>query len=176
MKRFLSDIHVLALAAGVALTSPALAAPLFVTDRPAAEPDIIRVQESSTVVRRKDEAHHDSVWKKRRHHYRERRDLRDRDRHEAHDFDGRGRQFQPKATSKYAYDAYGNLRVFDRNRKRDYRNWDHRDGWRSGDDYWHGEDWYEWKRESGPRIYKLRKSRVEDVPSALDDILTAVPD
>lgn len=168
MRNFLSGFRVLVLGAGVALASQAPATPLVAPEGLAVRPDVIRVQESSNVVRRK-EAHHDGNWKKRRHDYRERRDVRDRDRHDdARDFDGRGRHFRPKATPKYAYDAYGNLRVYDGNRRRDYRGWDHRDGWHRGD------EWRE--RKPGPRIYKFREYKVEDVPSALDDILTAVPD
>lgn len=174
MIRFLSNMQVLALGAGVALAglTPVSAAPLFVPGQPAMQSDVIRVQDNAVVIRRK-EAHHDSVWKKRRHHFRERRELRDRDRHDAHDFDGRGRQFRPKATPKYAYDAYGNLRVYD-GKRWDDRDWDHRDGRRRGNDW--DDDWHEWKRKKGPRIYTFRGTNVEDVPSSLDDILTAVPD
>lgn len=168
MRNFLSTIPALALSAGVALASQASAAPPVVPDAPAIRPDVIRVQESSKIVRRK-EAHHDGDWKKRRHDYRERRDVRDRDRRDdAHDFDGRGRHFRPKATPKYAYDAYGNLRVHDGSRRWDDGGWDKRHGRHRRD------EWRE--RRPGPRIYKFRKYRAEDVPSALDDILTAVPD
>jgi hypothetical protein len=167
MSTFLSNIHALALGAGVAFAglTPAAASPLVVPDRPAMQTGVIQVQDSATVIRRKD-AHHDSVWKKNRHHREDREARRDRWR-DVHDHDGRGRQFRPKATPKYAYDAYGNLRVYD-GKRWDDRDWDRHDGRRRGD------DWY--KREHGPRIYKLRKSTVQGVPSVLDDILTAVPD
>jgi len=174
MKLFLSNIHVLALGMGVALAGPALAAPLFVPGQPTAEPEVIRVLDSSAPFKRKD---HDDGWKKRRHHHREGRELRDRDRDRVHDHDGRwrahddddrGRQFRPNATPKYAYDAYGNLRVYDSDGW-EKRKWDHRDGWRHGDDDWK-------KRKHGPRIYNFRDYEARESFSTLDDILTAVPD
>jgi hypothetical protein len=174
MSTFLSNIHALALGAGVAFAglTPAVASSLVVPSRSAMQTGVIQVLDSATVVIRRKDAHHDSVWKKRRHHRQDREARRDRWR-DVHDHDGRGRQFRPRATPKYAYDADGNLRVYD-GKRWDNRDWDRHDGWRRGDDWRHGDDWY--KREHGPRIYKLRKSTVQGVPSVLDDILTAVPD
>lgn len=174
MSEFLSNVRVLALGAGVAIAglTPAAASPLFVPTPAQARSDVLLVQDSATVVRRK-EAHHDGGWKKRRHHREIREARRDRWRDHMHDHDGRGRQFRPKATPKYAYDAYGNLRVYD-GKRWDDRDWDHRDGWDRGDDWNPEGGWY--KGEHGPRIYRLRRYQTGDVPpSELDDILTAVP-
>ena len=94
---------------------------------------------NSKIVRR-DKAHHDGRdWKKRRHHREFREAKRDRWREKAHDHDGRAKLYRPRATPKYAYDAYGNYRVYDRGRRDgDWDRWDRWDGDRRD---WDRRDW-----------------------------------
>jgi hypothetical protein len=159
MSKFLSNIHVLALGAGVTFAglTPGAASPLFVAMPIQAQSGVIRVQDSATIIRK--EAHHDGGWKKRRHHREIREARRDRWRDKVHDHDGRGRHFRPKATPKYAYDAYGDLRVYDDDGWKRHRKWD-------GDHEKH-------KR----RVRVARRTFTSTVPSPeLQEILTAVPD
>ena len=159
MGKPISNIQAVALLAGVALAGimPAAAAPLFVPNTPTVQSDVVQVQDSAKIIRR-ESFHHDGRGGEKRH--RDRRDGREfardhRDHHDGH------RQFRPRATPKYAYDAYGNYRTYDGN---GWDDWDRRDGWDKK------------KRQHRPRIYKLHSFGVQEPSPALKDILTAVPD
>ena len=177
----LSALRIAALASAVAFAglTPAIATPVFVPNHPATQSSVIQVQ-NSTIVRR-DRLHRDDggVWKKKRHQFRDRRDdRRDRD-HDGRDWDGRdwdghdwdsrdwdGRDslYRPKATQKFAYDAYGNRRIYDG------------DGW---DRDWQDRDGRDWRKtyRKRPRIVKGMNSFVpRDISPELKDVLTAVPD
>ena len=116
------SLHTAALAAALASAiafggmTPAAAVPAIVPDAPAVRPDVVQVQ-NSTIIRRENSHHDGRAWKKRRHH----RDAREHSREHARDHDDGGRKFRPRATPKYAYDAYGNYRTYDG------------DGWDDGD-------------------------------------------
>jgi hypothetical protein len=159
-KAFL-NIPAFALMTGVAFAAivPAQAAPVLVPATVGAGSDVVRVQDSAKIIRRED-SRHDGVWKKRRFH-RERRDTRDHD-------DGRDRLYRPKATQKYAYDAYGNFRVYDG------------DGWDGGwdkRDRWDGDRWdWDKKKRKRPRIYKMNSLGHQEPSPGLKGILTTVPD
>jgi hypothetical protein len=171
MRMPLSTLRVAALASVVAWfgTTPTTAAPKFVPGTLAVQPDIIkvddRVQIDSARIIRRDRLHrHDGAWGNKRRHFRERRHD-DRD----HDNDGRDRLYQPKATQKFAYDGYGNLRIYDGDGWG--RDWDERDRW-------HGDrrDWDEKKRRKRPRIYKMNSLGYQEPSPGLKGILTTVPD
>lgn len=178
----LSALRIAALASAVAFAglAPATAAPMVAPGTPAAQPDVVRVIDT-TVVRR-DRLHRDDggVWKKKRHHFRDRRDVRRDHDHDgrnwdARDWDGRdwdgrdtdGRDwlYRPKATQKFAYDGYGNLRIYDGD------GWDRND-WRDND----GRDWRKTYRKR-PRIIRGTNSfEPRNISPELKDVLTAVPD
>jgi hypothetical protein len=80
---------------------------------------------------------------------------------QARDHDDGARKFRPRATPKYAYDAYGNYRTYDG------------DGW-DGKGHWDG--WGDKKRKHRPRIYKRHSFDFQGPSPALQNILTAVPD
>jgi hypothetical protein len=168
-------LRTFALASAVALAglTPAAAAPGFVQSRTTVQSDVVQVQESGKIVRR-DRLHRDDggVWKKKRH-FRDRRDARrDRDHdgwnhdgwdHDGRDLDGRDWVYRPKATQKFAYDEYGNRRIYDGD------GWD-RD-WRDND----GRDWRKQKRKR-PRLYRMQSLGTEGPSPELRGILTTVPD
>lgn len=155
MKKSLWNMQGLALAAGVALAAvaPAQAAPVFVPSMP--KPDVIRVQDSAKIVR--PDKHDGSAWKKRRHDREHRREYRK----ERRDHGSRANLYRPKSTPKYAYDAYGNFRVYDgKKRWKDYDRWD--DGWD--------------KKRKHRRLYKMNSFGYQEPSPELKDVLTAVPD
>jgi hypothetical protein len=145
----------LASALGFVFLTPAGAAPLFVPQAAKAESDVVKVTDSMKVLRRKHFDHdadgHDG---RKRRHWDGRRD------HARHDHDHDGwRRFRPKDTPKYAYDAFGNYRVYD-------GEWDD----------WDGRDWKRKKRKHHrPKIIKMNSFGYQDPPAALKEILTAVP-
>ncbi len=160
MGKLLPGIAAFALATGVtfAVAAPVQAAPMFVPNRTATQPDVIKVLDgaSAKTVRREKSFDNDrGPWKKkiRRHNDGgwEARDHRD----------GNRNIYRPKDTPKFAYDAYGNLRIYDRKR------WD---GW--DDD---GRDWDK-KRPKRPHIIKMHSFGIQQPSPALKDVLTAVPD
>jgi hypothetical protein len=165
-KAFL-NISAFALITGVAFAAaaPVQAAPAFVQAAASAQSDIVRVQDSK-IIRRED-SRHDGVWKKRRFHS-EKRHERRHDAHDFDDFDGRAKLYRPKATPKYAYDAYGNLRIYDG------------DGWDGGwdkRDRWDGDRWdWDKKKRKRPRIYKMNSLGYQEPSPGLKGILTTVPD
>jgi hypothetical protein len=161
----LSTLRIAALASVVVWlgTTPTTAAPTFVAGTPAVQPDVIQVgdgvQADTKIIRRDRWHRHDGAWKNKRRHFRERRHD-DRD----HDNDGRDRLYQPKATQKFAYDGYGNLRIYDGDgRDRDWDDWD-------------GRDWDKKKKRKRPRIYKMNSLGYQEPSPGLKGILTTVPD
>ena len=161
----------LALATGmaIALIAPATAAPMFgpmfVPGAPTVRSDVVRVSDSARITRRGRLENGGGAWKKRRHH-RERRHER---RHDARDFDGRSKLYRPKETPKYAYDEYGNYRVYDGDR------WDG-DRW---DGYGRDRDWdrRDWGKKRWKRPHIMKNSFGYREPSpGLKKVLTAVPD
>ena len=171
MRKTLSHIRAAALASAVAC-----AAVVQADAQPRLSPRIATVQSEvvlvvdSAIVRR-EKPHHDGVWKKRRHHERGRHHENRRD---ARNWDNDGGAYRPRATPKYAYDADGNLRIYD-GRRWDRRDWDGRGRWHRGND-----DWDTKKRPHRPRIIRMNSFDVRNPPPppppALKDILTAVPD
>lgn len=166
----LSALRVAALASVAAWlgAAPAAAAPKLVPGMPAVQPGIVLVDDGigadSAKIIRRDRLHRNDggAWKKKRPHFREkRRDGRDHD--NDHDFDGRYDLYKPKATQKFAYDEYGNLRVYDGDGWD--RDWDDRDG----------RDWDKKKRKR-PRIYKMNSLGFQQPSPGLKGILTTVPD
>jgi hypothetical protein len=145
---------VLASAVAFAGVTPAAAVPAFVP--PEVQSDIIQIQ-SSVIIRRDNPEHDGGAWKKRRHH----REGREHSRGHARHRDDGARKFRPRATPKYAYDAYGNYRTYDG------------DGW-DGNGHWDG--WGDNKRKHRPRIYKRHSFDFQGPSPALQNILTAVPD
>ena len=154
------SLHIAALAAALASAiafagmMPAAAAPAIVPDPPTARPDVVRVQ-NSTIVRRESSHRDGGTWKKRRHH----RDSREHSREHARDHEDGDRKFRPRATPKYAYDAYGHYRTYDG------------DGWDR--DQWDG--WDKKKRNHRPWIYKRQSFDFQGPSPALKNVLTAVP-
>jgi hypothetical protein len=164
----LSNMCAAALVSALACASlaPASATPMIRPGTPWSMSDVVPVVNSKTV--RRDGSHHEGgAWKKRRHRHDHRDGARAERRHhrslraERRHHDGRARLYRPRATPKYAYDAYGNRRVYDG------------DGW-NGDDRWEG-------RRDGKRRHRVR--RIDDYdfgyrePSReLRKILTTVPD
>jgi len=187
MKQPLSALRALALAAGVALASTPMlaAAPLHVPQSTATSSDVATVQDSAKIIRR--DKPHDGAWKKRPDH---RGEVRREGRREARDGHGRNNIYKPKATPKYAYDAQGNFRVYDKNRPRRDHSWnDRRDDWRWSNDWrgWedHGRwddkghwddkgDWDE-KHRRRPHQYKMHSFGYQQPSPALKQVLTAVP-
>jgi len=153
MTQPLPVFRALALAAGVtfASTSMLAAAPLHGSHPPATSTDVVKVQNSTTIIRR--DKPHDGAWKRPDHRGEARRgearrgDVRRDGRREARDEfnrrrNGQGRNniYKPNATPKYAYDAQGRFTVYDGNRpRRDGRRDDRRDDWRWSND-WRGRD------------------------------------
>ena len=180
MGKLLSNIHAVTLATGLALTGIgyAAAAPGFVPASPVVRSDVVPIVDSKIV--RRDKAHHDGRdWKKRRHHREFREAKRDRWREKAHDHDGRAKLYRPRATPKYAYDAYGNYRVYDRGRRDgDWDRWDRWDGDRRDWDRrdWDRRDWDDNKRRKRPRIYRMNSLGHQEPSPGLRGVLTAVPD
>ncbi len=122
--------------------------------------------DNAKIIRR-ERRHRDGDGDKRRHRREGRAHARDH-------HDG-ARQFRPKATPKYAYDADGNYRVYDGNGwdgKGRGKSWDRRKNW------YRWNDWNDWDHKKRPRIHKLHSFGFQEpAPSlALKDILTAVPD
>ena len=165
MRTSLSAVRVAALASvGVWLgMAPAAAAPKFVPTTPAVQSGIVLVDDGigpdSAKIIRRDRLHRNDggAWKKKRLNFREKhRDDRD------HDRDRRYELYQPKATQKFAYDEYGNLRVYDG------------DGW---DRDWDDKDGRDWKKKrKRPRIYKMNSLGYKEPSPGLKGILTTVPD
>lgn len=168
MGMFTSQIGAMVLASALAgaVVAPAAGQPAFAPHAPKAGPAVILAQ-NSVVIRRE---LHNGGWKKRWH---QRRD----NKNSARNHYDRSWQFRPQATPKYAYDAYGNYRIYDGDGWRD-NDWRHHD--------WNGEDWNGsgWDSNDGwdgngrkhrPRIYKRSNSTVPQPPEALEDVLTAVP-
>jgi len=155
-------MRIAALASAVALAglTPAVAAPLFVPGTPVAQSGVIQVQDSAKIVRRDRFHRNDGGWKKKRLHFHDKRH-RDRD----HDHDRRDGLHRPKDTPKFAYDADGNLRIFDRDRR--WRD----DGWHD----WDGRDW-DRKRRKRPHIIKMNSFGFQEPSPELKKVLTAVPD
>lgn len=166
MGTLLSKFCAAALASAVALAgvAPLEAGPMIRSAGPATVSHVVPVVDSK-IVRRHKPDHDGKVWKKRRH----RRDHHDgarADRRHHGDFKHkRGRRddgdwlYRPKATPKYAYDAFGNLRVYED------------DGW-DRDRKWDGRGHR--IRKHRPRI--IRNDFDSTVPSPeLLEILTAVP-
>lgn len=197
MKQPLSAFRALALAAGVTLASTPMlaAAPLHVPQLTATSSDVVKVQDSAKIIRR--DKPHDGAWKKRPHH---RGEVRRDGRREARD--GHNNIYRPKATPKYAYDAEGNFRVYDKNRPRRDGRWDgrwhdRRDDWRWSDDwrrwedhdrwdnaYWddgghwddkHWDDKDHWDDKHRRRPYKMNSFGYQQPSPALKQVLTAVP-
>lgn len=165
MKRVSLQIHALVLTAGlaIAVSAPAWAAPGFIPIAPSVVSDVLPVVSSKT-VRRHESAHHEGgVWKKRRDHRdaaRPERQHRKIQKAERRGGSGGDWIYRPRATPKYAYDAYGNFRVYDDHGWERHRKWDRWD---------HG------KRKHHRRV--LRKTSSSTVPSPeLKKILTAMPD
>jgi hypothetical protein len=159
MGKPLSKAIALAAVVAIAFIAPATAAPMFVSGAPTAQSDVIRVSDSAKIIHRGRLENDGGAWKKRRH-YRERRHEK---RHDVRDFDGRSRLYRPKETPKYAYDEYGNYRVYDG------------DGW-DGD--WDRRDRRDWdkKRRKRPHIIKMNSFGYQEPSPELKDVLTAVPD
>lgn len=187
MEKLPPTIHALTLAAAIAFVGavPVSAAP--VPAMPVAvHSDVVPVVDSK-VVRRYEPDRDGLGWKKRRFQrdgFRaERRHRKYEHRDDVRNEDHDGGAHRPRATTKFAYDAYGNLRVYPG--RRWGRNWDDR-GWDDGHSdyrYWDGGDdgrrgdWNEKpRRDHGPRIIKLNRSTVPHPPLVLQDILTATPD
>ena len=175
----LSALRVAALASVVAWlgAAPAAATPKFVPGTPAGQSGIVLVDDGigpdSAKIIRRDRLHRydGGAWKKKRHHFNERRrDHRDHD--DDHDFDGRYDLYKPKATQKFAYDEYGNLRVYDGDGWD--RDWDGRD-WRKRRD-WDKWDWDDKEKRKRPRIYKMNSLGHQQPSPGLKGILTTVPD
>jgi len=144
----------LASAVAFAGVTPAAAVPAFVP--PGVQSDIIQIQ-NSVVIRRDNPQHDSGAWKKRRHH----RDAREHSREHARHRDDGARKFRPRATPKYAYDAYGNYRSYDGD------GWDDKNRW---------DGWGDKKRRHRPRLYKLHSFGFQGPSPALKNVLTAVPD
>ena len=115
---------------------PAAAAPTFIPYAPNVQSDVVEVVENSVTIIRRERRHRDGGRDMRRH----RRESREHARR--HD-DG-ARQFRPRATRKYAYDADGNYRVYDgngwedkgrgkgRDRRRNWHRWNDWNDWNAG--------------------------------------------
>lgn len=188
MKQPLSALRALALAAGVTMASTPMltAAPLHIPQLIAASSDVVKVQSSTTIIRR--DKPHDGAWKKRPH---DRGELRREGRREARDGQGRNNIYRPKSTPKYAYDAQGNFRVYDKNRpRRDHRWHDRRDDWRWSNDWRGWEDQGRWDDRGGkwddgqrwddkhrrrPNQYNTYSFGYQQPSPALKKVLTAVP-
>lgn len=182
MKQPLSALRALALAAGVTLASTPMlaAAPIHLLQLTATSSDVVKVQDSAKIIRR--DKPHDGAWKKRPDH---RGELRREGRREARD--GRDNIYRPKATPKYAYDAQGNFRVYDKNRpRRDHRWHDRRDDWRWSNDWrrWEDHDRWDdaywddnghWDDKHRRRPYKMNSFGYQQPSPALNQVLTAVP-
>ena len=151
-----SHIGAMVLASAIACAglTPASAAPTFLPDTPKLRSDVVLAQNS--VIIRRENSHHDGGGK-RRHHRRD-------NGHFARDHHDGFQQFRPRATRKYAYDAYGNYRRYSGN------GWE-ADRWRD----WDGNRWDGEKRKHRVRIHKPRSFTVQGPSEALQDILTAVP-
>ena len=155
------NLPAITLAAGLAVASGAStqAAPAFISTPASVRSDVVQAQVDAKVVRR-DRLHRDGdggAWKKRRHHREGRRETRDHD--------GRSSLYRPKTTPKFAYDADGSLRVYDRDRR-----WKH-----DGGDDWDGRDWRK-KRQKQPRIYRMDSLSHQNLSPGLRGILTTIPD
>ena len=160
----LSKAFALATGVAIAFIAPATAAPMFVPmfepGAPTAQSDVVRVSDSAKIIHRGRLENGGGAWKKRRHH----RERRHEKRHDARDFDGRSKLYRPKETPKYAYDEYGNYRVYEGDRW-DGGDWDRRDR----------RDWDE-KRRKRPHIIKMNSFGYQEPSPELKDVLTAVPD
>ena len=166
MRPFLSKFTAGALAWAVVLAgaAPLGAAPMLRPAVPATGSDVVPVVNSKT-VRRESSQHDGKAWKKRRHRS-ERHDgaRAERQHRKPHKAERRRRNgddwlYRPRATPKYAYDAYGNFRVHDG------------DGWK-GD---HERDGRR-HRKDRHRPLILNRSYKSTVPSPeLQQILTAAP-
>ena len=159
----LSKAFALATGVAIAFIAPATAAPMFVPmfepGAPTAQSDVVRVSDSAKIIHRGRLENGGGAWKKRRHH----REKRHEKRHDARDFDGRSKLYRPKETPKYAYDEYGNYRVYEGDR------WD-------GD--WDRRDRRDWdkKRRKRPHIIKMNSFGYQEPSPELKDVLTAAPD
>jgi hypothetical protein len=158
---FVLRIAALASAVAFAGTAPAVAVPKVVPGTPV-KSDIVKVgdgtrADSAKIIRRDRLHRDDGAWKKRRHVRDRRDDRRDRD------DDGRDWMYRPKATQKFAYDEYGNLRIYNG------------DGW---DRDWHDKDGRDWRKQKRkrPRIVKMNSFGYREPSPELKDVLTAVPD
>ena len=159
------NVRAAVLASAVAFTGtmPAAAAPIRVPSTPTVQSDVVRVVDSAKIIRRENSHHDGGAWKKRRHNRDGRKHDRDGREH-AWDHNDGSRKFRPKATPKYAYDAYGNYRIYDG------------DGWDDWNDWDASGDWDDNKRKKRPRIYKMNSFGIQEPSPALKDILTAVPE
>ena len=168
----LSKAFALATGVAIAFIAPATAAPMFEPmfgpGAPTVRSDVVRVSDSARIIHRGRLDNDGGAWKKRRHH-RQRRHER---RHDARAFDGRSKLYRPRQTPKYAYDGYGNFRVYDGHR------WD-RDRWDDGgwDRDWDRRDIRDWdnKRRKRPHI-KMHSFGFQEPSPELKNVLTAVPD
>ena len=164
----LSKAFALATGVAIAFIAPATAAPMFVPmfepGAPTAQSDVVRVSDSAKIIHRGRLENGGGAWKKRRHHRQKRHERR----HDARDFDGRSKLYRPRETPKYAYDEYGNYRVYEGDR------WDG-GGW-DGD--WDRRDRRDWdkKRRKRPHIIKMNSFGYQEPSPELKDVLTAVPD
>jgi len=199
MKQPLPAFRALALAAGVILASTPMlaAAPLHVPQSTAASSDVVKVQSSTTIIRR--EKPHDGAWKRpdqrgevrrgdvRREGRREAREERNR---QGRNGQGRNDIYTPQATPKYAYDAQGRFTVYDGNVPRREHRWDGRrndrrrewrwsNDWRGWDDgRWDDGRWDDKDRwDDGHRRprYKMQSFGFQQPSPALKKVLTAVP-
>lgn len=156
----LSTARAAVLASAIAFVgvAPAAAAPLVMPNMQTVQSDIIQVRDSAKIIHRGRLDNDGGAWKKRRH-YREKRHEK---RHQARDFDGRSNLYRPKATPKFAYDEYGNYRIYDG------------DGW-DGD--WDKRDRRDWdKKRKRPHIIKMNSFGYQEPSPELKDVLTAVPE
>jgi hypothetical protein len=156
------SLSAITLAAGLAVAGvgSTQAAPAFIPAPASVPSDVVQAQVDAKVVRR-DRFHRDrdgGAWKERRHHHHEGRG-------KARRHDGRASLYRPKTTPKFAYDADGSLRIYDRDRR-----WKH-----DGGDDWDGRDWRK-KRQKQPRIYRMDSLSRQDLSPGLRGILTTVPD
>ena len=164
----LSKAFALATGVAIAFIAPATAAPMFVPmfepGAPTAQSDVVRVSDSAKIIHRGRLENGGGAWKKRRHH----REKRHEKRHDARDFDGRSKLYRPKETPKYAYDEYGNYRVYEGG------------GWDGGgwDGDWDRRDRRDWdkKRRKRPHIIKMNSFGYQEPSPELKDVLTAAPD